>query len=413
MINFNKKIITVFFLSIASGLPFLLIVSTLGAWLFKHGISKTDIGILAWVSVPYVFKFIWAPFLDQYQLPILSRYLGHRRAWLLLSQVFLVISIICLALTDTTNLIMFGLWAAIVGFCSANQDINIEAYRLEILPKKEIDYGSSASVLGYRVGMLISGAGALYLSHFFSWSTVYLIMSGIVATGCIVTLCAPSPERVNAQRCFSLNKIVAPAYSLVKHTDVLLIILFIIFFKFSDTALNSMSLPFLFEIGFSELDIANVAKTFGISAMILGSVLGGWSLIKNGLKKSLYICIVCQLFASALLVLQSIVGNSLNLLFVSMFFENIATGIAQVTLISYLSSFCRHPYFGTHYAILSSFSSLIRIIFSTLAGWLADKFYWPEFYSIVFFSCIPTLFILYYFHEHFEPNDSIESEDLV
>lgn len=405
LINFNKQylnknIYSVFLLGFASGLPFLLILSTLSVWLSESGVSKTMIGIFAWVSAPYALKFLWGPLVDRYKLPILYKRFGLRRSWMLLAQICLVITLLCLGNTDPLNNIKFTLFfALLVGICSAIQDIVIEAYRIEILPAEQIGLGASASVLGYRLGMLCSGAGTMTIAALWgSWFFAYSCVAFCMLVGIITTLRCNEPQ---INRSMQSVTIVASIKSFIKSRDWQIIIPFILSYKVSDTILNVMSMPFLLEIGFNKLEIAYVAKTFGICAMIFGGFAGGILLLKQSLRQNLVTCVVLQAIASALFILQAQLGHDISFLFFAMGVENFACGMSQVALIAYMSHLCSLQNTALHYAILSSFASFVRVGFSAVAGYFADICGWPQFYAIVCVSCVPSLLLLLFCVKHF------------
>lgn len=408
-ISYKKKLLVIFTLSIASGLPFLLLLSTLSIWLIESGVSKTKIGLFAFATVPYAVKFLFAPILDNMQLPYLGKLLGKRRSWLLFMQVGLVTSLLLLANSNPTDSLGYtAISALLVGLFSAGQDIIIEAYRIEILGKSQVGVGSTCSVLGYRIGMLISGAGALYCASYFnSWASAYNIMAAILCMGILATLFANEPKHSVAilpdlyqnKATFNLSELlkkllIFPAKELLKNNNVILVLAFILFFKFVDTVLNIMTMPFLIEIGFSKLEIANVAKTFGICAMVFGGVYAGIYLQRHSLYKLLLLSAYFQLIASVLFIFQSIVGNNIYVLLLTMGVENITCGMGQVAMIAYLSLLCNKSHTACHYAILSSLASFARVQFSAISGAFADSVSWVVFYTVVAIFCLPIIFII-------------------
>lgn len=416
----ETRLLTIFLLGFSSGLPFLLILSTLNVWLVESGISKTQIGVLAWVTIPYALKFCWAPCLDYLKVPFLCRWLGQRRGWILAAQIALMGALIGLGFTEPASHIrLTAVWALLVGFFSATQDIAVEAYRVEVLPREQVGYGASASVLGYRFGMLIAGAGAMYLAAYFPWSAVYSLMAACVFIGVLATLCSQEPPTIErasvppklssmshgswfVQLAIWYQQLVKqPLKSLFKASDWYIVLPFIFTYKAGDTIINAMSMPFLMEMGFTKVEIAHVAKTFGITAMIVGGLLGGLLLSRWNLRRCLFICSTLQILASTLFIVQASVGYQFGFLFLTMGIENLVCGMTQVALIAYLSRLCHQPYTASHYALLSSFASLVRVALTTGAGWLADHLLWSEFYLVVALGCIPSLIFIYYCSKHF------------
>ena len=403
------NMLTIFLLGFSSGLPFLLLLSTLSVWLTEAGITKTEIGMFAWITISYAGKFLLAPMLDNIKLPVLFAKFGQRRSWILLAQICLALALWLLGHTDPSrNIGMTAIAAFMVGFFSAIQDIGIEAYRIELLDKTKLGLGTSISVLGYRLGMLCSGAGAIYLSAYFhSWNFSYNIMAVCMLVGIVTTFYAAETKQtyvydpsIVAGNWF-YNIIIQPLKSFIHNKQWKIILIFILSYKFADIVLNVMSMPFLLEMGFNKVEIAHVAKTFGIIAMLCGGLTGGIAIGYLGLWRMLILATALQFVAACLFILQAQVGHDLSLLFVTMGIENFTCGLAQVALMTYLSRLCIKPYTAVHFAILTSFASFARVNFSMLSGWLADHMSWGCFYSIVCFSCVFSLILLHCCNAHF------------
>ncbi len=395
------NLIRIFLFGFSSGLPFLLILSTLSVWLAEVGISKTVIGCLALVSVPYSLKFLWGYLVDKLHIPLLSGWLGLRRSWILCAQLLVWFSLFLLGNTDPAHsIINMALFAFLVGCGSAIQDIATEVYRIEILPVEKVGLGASIAVLGYRLGMLCSGAGTLFLATYFnSWSVAYHIIGACMLIGIGTTLLSYEPMvKAPVIKFATLQKAMV---SILDNLDWRIIFPFILSYKIADTILNVMSMPFLVEIGFDNIEIASVAKTFGISAMIIGGLVGGFLSSRISLRQNLFICVVLQILASALFVIQAVLGHNLSFLFISMGVENFVCGMSQVALIAYLSHLCAQCSTGIYYGILSSFASFMRVSISVLAGVLADQLSWPQFYIMTCVSCLPSLLLLVIYSKHF------------
>lgn len=420
----DRRILAIFFLGISSGLPFLLTLSTLSFWLTQSGVSKTAIGMFVVVTIPYTFKFLWGPLVDRWNLPILANLLGKRRSWALMAQIFLVLALIGLGSTSPhENLLLTALMAFLVALSSACQDIVVEAYRIEIIDEDQYGVAASSTYLGYRIGMLISGYGALYLSTFLSWSDVYNIMAFFVVLGMITVFFAPRTRIMVAsasphpklKKEISSSDISARFFNWLKSTfwpplreliqtyDWRVVLAFIFFYKVGDTVLNVMSTPFLIEIGYSTLEIANVAKLFGISAMIFGGFLGGFFLTRFGIFASLILCAALQILSSLMFLVQALVGYNLGVLTITIGVENFTCGLGAAAYIAYLSSMCSAPNTATHFALLSSFGSLARIVLSIAAGWLADQMSWSQFYLFTALASVPCMMLLAHSARHFTP----------
>lgn len=419
----EPRILGILFLGFSSGLPFLLTLATLHVWLTETGVTKSVIGLFAAVTIPYSLKFIWSPIIDHIKIPILSEALGHRKSWMLLSQSMLVISLIGLGRTDPLSHIWItALLASCVSFFSATQDICIEAYRVQKLPDHEIGIGASASHLGYRLGMWVSGAGALYLASSFSWSVVYAIMAGCMSIGIVTVLLSQEPlqdsvsdelfnqssadKTTEKMRTFTivrfltwltrvLTKGVTQTLSHLRHKgDLLTVLAFILLFKLVDTFLNAMTVPFLLEIGFDKLDIANVGKSFGIGAMILGGFFAGLVLTRFPLRQTILVCCGLQLASAIAFYGQSLVGNNIFVLLFSIGLDNFANGMSFAAFIAYLSVISKGRHAATHFAFLTSIASFGRVLFSYIAGICAEALPWDMYYMLTAFLTIPVMFVV-------------------
>lgn len=411
----DRRILSIFLFGFSSGLPFLLTLSTLTLWLKECGVNNKTVGLFVIATIPYTLKFLWGPLVDRLRLPLLSRVLGQRRSWALFSQSALMIMLGGLGLSDPQqNIFHTALWALGVAFFSAIQDIAVESYRIEISDENQQGTSASSSYLGYRLGMMASGVGALYLATLFSWQTAYMVMAALMGVGMMTTFFSHSPkESLLPQKAVTsqislFSKLTEglittygmPLKELLHTLDWRMVMALIIFYKIGDTTLNVMNIPFLVEIGFSKLEIANVAKFFGISAMIVGGLLGGLFLNRYGLFASLILCALLQLMTSFMFIMQSLIGYNLNVLIITIGLENLGCGLGAAAFIAYLSSLCRAPHTATHFALLSSFASLTRILLSVVAGFLADTLSWPLFFTCVACAALAFLLLLMYAAPH-------------
>lgn len=388
----DPKVIGILFLGFSSGLPFLLTLGTLHAWLKSAEVSNTIIGYFALATIPYMFKFLWAPLTDHIQIPFFSQWLGQRRGWIFASQIALMASLVLLGSTNPhENIYLTGFAAFGVSFFASCQDNGIEAYRIESLPRDHLGPGASASVLGFRLGMWVSGGGALYLAHLVEdWLVVYWIMAMFVVIGMVATfmLKEPAHPALSAEKNLNfrekLTQKIIPAFrEFTSRHDFLPIIIFIFLFKIGDTVLNMISIPFLMDIGFSKFEIANIAKSFGICAMIIGGLFAGLLQVQKPPIFNLALSSALLVLSSVMFMVQAHIGHDTNFLILTMGIENFACGMSATALIAYLSTLCRQPDTATHYAILSSFCSFSRIGLSIGAGWLADQVLWVSYFAII------------------------------
>jgi PAT family beta-lactamase induction signal transducer AmpG len=384
----------------ASGLPLLLTLSTLSYWLSKVGVDKTTIGLFALVGTPYTFKFLWSPIMDQLRLPVLTPLLGRRRSWLLLTQILLAIAIFFMGLTDpATAPARTALMALVVAFLSASQDIVIDAYRIEILPENEQGQGAAATQTGYRFGLLLAGAGALALSDFVSWPVVFAALAAAMLLAAIVTLLATEPEtpvkpRRHGYGQWVRDAVVAPFSEFMARRGWIVILLFVLFYKFGDALGGTMANPFYVEKGFTGSEVAAVSKLWGVWMTVVGALLGGLVVARWGVFRALLIGGVLQALTNFAFAYVAIKGHDLPALTLAITADNIAGGAAGAALVAYLSSLCNIAYTATQYALLTSFMAQGRTWLSSGSGWLADHTDWVTFWSLTAFLAIPGLLLL-------------------
>ncbi len=396
----TPRMLVILAMGFASGLPLLLTLSTLTYWLSKVGVDKTTIGLFALVGTPYTFKFLWSPVMDHAPLPILTRLLGRRRSWLVLTQALLAIAIFAMGLTDPAiDPIRTAIAALIVAFLSASQDIVIDAYRIDLLPTDEQGHGAGATQVGYRVGLLLAGAGAVALSDYVSWPTVFSVLAGAMVVAMIVTLLAPEPKAPPRQekRDYQLvvkEAVISPFADFIKHKGWILILAFTLFYKFGDALGGFMANPFYNEMGFTGTEIAAVSKVWGVWMTVVGAVLGGIAVARWGVFSALMIGGILQAATNLTFTYVAMVGHDLPALAIAITADNIAGGAAGAALVAYLSGLCNVAYTATQYALLTSFMALGRTWLSAGSGWLADHMDWASFWTITMVFAVPGLVLL-------------------
>jgi PAT family beta-lactamase induction signal transducer AmpG len=425
----ERRVLSVFFLGFSSGLPLALTFATLTFWLKEEGLTKTSIGLFASVGTPYALKFLWAPLMDRTMVPFLGRWLGRRRGWLAATQLALMAAIVGLGSTQPgINAQATALLAVIVAVCSASQDIVIDAYRVDILDDEQQAAGAAAVVFGYRIGMLMSGAGALFLASYFGWFEVYAVMAAMMLVGLVTVLFSREPEFVATAESVALERraelylaerphlkgatgtalawlygsVVCPFAEFFSRYGrmTIAILVFVVFYKFGDTLAGVMTSPFLLEMGFTKVEIATVSKSYGLAASLAGFAIGGSLMTKVGLVRSLWICGILQLLTNFVFAIQAVVGHDLVMLSLTIGFENLAGGMGTAAFVAYLSSLCNASYTATQYALLSSLFAVPRTLLSTSAGWLADHMTWIQFFSLTAGAAVPGLILLALLSRH-------------
>ena len=402
-IYYSKKIFLVFVMGIASGIPLYMILSTLFIWLTRENIDISTVGLFALTQIPWSLKFTWAPFIDSYKIPILSNYLGQRKSWLLITQISLIFSLILLGFSNPAeNLFLTAFLALLTAFFSANQDIIIDAFRIEILDDELQGAGAAATQFGYRVGGIIAGAGSLYLKSILSWSQVFMSIAVVILFLMILSIFV---LKINSQRKQKKqSSLLAPFKEFISRNSIknlTVILFFIFFFKFGDVVAGIMANPFYVKIGFSNIDIANASKIFGVLMTLLGVFSGGYLVKKIGLINSLIISGFFQIVSNLLYVLLNAVGPDFNFLLITIAGENYSGGLGSAAFVAYLSVLCKKEFSGTQYALLSSVMGIARTFLSSPSGFIVESLGWSYFFVLSTIFGLPGLVILFWMKRRF------------
>jgi PAT family beta-lactamase induction signal transducer AmpG len=375
----------------ACGLPLLLTMSVLQAWMTDAGVDLTVIGMMALVGLPYTLKFLWAPFLDRFTLP----FLGRRRGWMLLAQIALTVSIAGLGRSDPTqNPWLLAFAAFLVTFFSASQDIVVDAYRREDLSDEELGLGSSLYINGYRVGMLLASGGGLIMADHMDFSMVYLILAGCMLPGLLTTLLAPEPETPAGTPRTMREAVVDPLVEYFSRKDALWILVFILLYKVGDTMASAMTTPFYLDIGFSKSEIGAVVKLFGFWATIAGGLAGGIMMLRLGINRCLWVFGFLQAASTAGFALLANVGYSVPMLSAVIAFENLSSGMGTAAYAAFMASITNKKFTATQYALLTSLMGIPRVFASAPTGFLAKNVGWESFFIFCALIAIPGMLML-------------------
>ncbi|MFN7662932.1 MAG: AmpG family muropeptide MFS transporter [Alphaproteobacteria bacterium] len=408
-IYFEKRLIVILLLGFSSGLPLLLTLSTLSFWFAKVGIDKKTIGLFALVGLPYVWKFVWAPLLDRFHVPFLSKKLGRRRGWLLFIQICLAASIIMMGHSQPEeNLFLTAVFALCVSFFSATQDILIDAYRIESLAPSEYAAGGGVEVFGYRLGMIVAGGFALSLSDSYSWSTVYLIMGLFMGVGMLTTLFCkepPASKKVDLEKKSLKTVIIDPFLEFIKRPGWFWVLLFIILYRFGDNIIGQMATVFYQKLGFTGTEIGMVTKTFGIWMVVVGGLLGGAIAKRIGIMKTLLWGGILHILSNGFFIALALHGHSMPYLYGTIISENLSGGIMTSAFVAYLSRLCNINFTATQYALLSALMAVGRVFVQSSSGFLAERFDWVTFFVIASAAALPGLFLLTYLMKRFPINE--------
>jgi PAT family beta-lactamase induction signal transducer AmpG len=380
-----------FVMGFAGGLPLLLTMGILQAWMMEAGIDLTWIGMITLVQIPYTWKFLWAPFLDRFTPP----FLGRRRGWLFTAQIALMASIAGLGYSDPVkNPWMMIVAAILVSFFSATQDIVIDAYRREDLPDEELGLGSSMYIYGYRLGMLLASGGGMILADHLSFPRVYLIMSLCLLPGVVTTLLTPEPS-INVDLPRSMKEaMVNPLTDYFKRSGALWILTFILLYKIGDTMASAISTPFYLEIGFSKSEIGAVVKLFGTAATMTGALFGGLLLLKMGINRGLWIFGILQALSTACFAILARIGYNISMLAGVIAFENLSSGMGTAAFVAFMASITNKKFTATQYALLTSLIGLPRALASSVTGLIAKRIGWEGFFIGCTLIAIPGMLLL-------------------
>ncbi|MDJ0779955.1 MAG: AmpG family muropeptide MFS transporter [Gammaproteobacteria bacterium] len=400
----QPRLLIVFVMGFASGLPLALSSATLSFWLAESGVALTAIGLFALVGTPYNVKFLWAPFIDRVNLPLLTRALGRRRSWMLLIQLGLMLAIVLLGFSKPAYTPMLtAICALAVAFFSASQDIVIDAYRIEILDAEEQGAGAAMTQAGYRLGAIVAGAGALFLAEQIDWSLVYAIMAALVLVGMAAALLAPDPARRSPQTAGDPGTVglramvVDPFVEFFQRngaSTAIVILAFILLYKFGDAYAGVMAYPFYYEMGFSKSEVATVSKLFGVAATVVGVFVGGLIVKRFGIMPSLLGCGVLQMLSNLMYAAQSLVGHDVQFLYFTIGIENLSGGMGSSAFVAYLSVLCNTRYTGTQFALFTSFMAFGRTLLSASSGWVVEITGWFQFFVISTLVALPGLLLL-------------------
>tara|TARA_B100001750_G_C15444259_1_gene565303 strand:+ start:61 stop:1311 length:1251 start_codon:yes stop_codon:yes gene_type:complete len=389
----EKKIVITLVMGFVSGVPLLLTITLLQAWLTDEGIAKSTIGLFALVGLPYSLKFLWAPIFDRYVVNAL----GRRRGWLLLSQIALIIAIIGLGMTNPSlSAFNVAILALLVAFFSASQDIVIDAFRRESLLDEEQTLGASAYVLGYRIGALAAGAGGLILADYLSYQLVYMLMATIMLIGVMATIIADEPIQEDEPKSLK-DAIINPFtefFNRKGYNSAILILLFILLYKVGDTMAHSLSTNFYLDIGFTKTQIGTVVKVFGLVATLIGAFLGGLISLRIGLYKSLIIFGIFQAVATLGFSVLAAFGNYISLLMIVISLENLAAGMGYTAYLAFMANMTNKEFTATQFALMTALMSIPRTFFSGSSGYLVEMMDWQIYFIFCSLIAFPALIIL-------------------
>jgi len=389
------QLCAVFFMGFSSGLPFALIGGTLQAWMTSEHIDLSMIGLFALAGLPYSLKPIWSPLLDRFQVPYLNDKLGRRKAWILVSQILLAGSILTMSLWPPgTHLVGLGIIAVATAFLSATQDIVIDAWRSELLQGDDVGPGASAAILGYRLGMLFSGALALILADIIPWQQVYQIMAvGMLATSFITFVAPDSKNKVQAPKTL-FAAVVDPFRQYFSRPQAWEILLFILLYRLGDSMVSALRTSFLLQTGFSKTEIGSIDNAFGLVAGISGTALAGLILSRISLYTSLWVFGILQALSNVGFMVLNWTGPSIPTLLGVVTFENLTASLGATAYIAFLMSQCARRYSASQYALLTSVMAVTRTGATAPAGFLVNWLGWNQYFILTIVMAVPGILMI-------------------
>jgi PAT family beta-lactamase induction signal transducer AmpG len=389
----NRRLLAILCMGFSSGLPLMLTLSTLQAWFTQAGTSVITVGMLSLVGIPYLLKFLWAPFMDRFA-PIKG---GKRRGWILITQVGLCVALWVLAgLDPKLEPKMIGFVALIIAFFSASQDVSVDAYRADALLPEERGIGAAYYIFAYRMAILVSGALALVIADHTSWQTTYQIMAGLIALTVLGTLFAPNTHEAITPAHNNLWFTIRNSFQdLWRRDSIVLLLLFVVFYKLGDALASSLITTFLLRgLGFNLTEVGSVYKSASIVATIIGALIGGAAMVWLGMFRSLLIFGIAQAFSTLTFIVLAMIGKNIWCMAICVFIENFCSGMGTVAFMAFMMSLCHVEYTATQYACLSALASIGRVCLGPVAGVMVLHFGWVSFYAWSFAMSFPGLFLL-------------------
>lgn len=399
--------LTLFFLGFGSGLPFLLVGYILSIWLREAGGELGLIGLLSYIGLFYALKFVWAPIVDRYPLP----WLGRRRGWLFAAQLLLVAGLSGMAmLGPEAGLLVFILMAGVVAFAGATQDIAVDAYRIEIAPVEAQGALAATYTLGYRIALIASTVGVLYVAQYWSWRVAYLSMAVLMLVPAVTTLLArePSEHREAGPRAGFVEAFLGPFREFFSRNGVLLAVMLLAFvglYKLPDQMLGVIAGPYYLDSGFDKADIANISKAYGIPIGILGAFVGGVAIPVIGLRWSLAVAAVAVAASNLLFILMSLHPGEMWSFMAAISGDNFSQGFAGTVLVAFMSALANRNYTATQYALLGSLANLPGKLIGGVSGFMVEASSYTAFFVFSALSIVPTLLLLAWLWPRLAPRE--------
>jgi PAT family beta-lactamase induction signal transducer AmpG len=394
----SRKMAVILVLGFASGLPLYLTSRTLQAWMTVAGVNLTAIGFSSLLSLPYSLKFLWAPFIDRFSLPLL----GRRKGWLIATEVALAGSIGAMAFARPAQALQFVVVIALaIAFFSATQDITVDAYVADVCSPSEAGAGSGIKVLGYRVAMIAAGAGALVMADFISWPAVYAVFGLIMLLLALASLRVPEPvlrDKPPSSIAEAVRLPLSDFFLRAGKARGACILAFIVLYRLGDALINNMATSFLLQMGFTQTDVGVVQGGVGLAATIVGVLVGGAIMSRIGINRSLWVFGILQGASNAAYFILAETGRNYPLMIGAITVEHFCTGLGTAALVAFLMVLCDPRFSATQYALLSSLVAIGRDVMAAPGGSIAARAGWPVFFLLSIAAAVPGLMLLPFFN---------------
>jgi MFS transporter, PAT family, beta-lactamase induction signal transducer AmpG len=390
----TRKMLTILFLGLASGIPLGVVFTVLQAWMTKSGIDLKVVGLAILVQLPYNLKFAWSPLMDRFALP----FLGRRRGWMLVSQLLMFVSITAMGQFDPANAVRVILaFAILTSFAGASHDIVIDAYRRDVLDESELGFGSAVAVNSYLIGYRYIGVVlGLYLGDVLPWSQVFMILAGFVLLGVVGTLIAVEPWDAALVPRSLREAVLNPFLDYLRRPGAIEILLFILLYKLGDNLASALLTPFYIKVGFTLKEISIYYKIVSFWGTFTGGFVGGVLLTRYSIRKCLLAFGVFQgITPLAFAILVGTGPNVLALAFV-VAVETLSLGMGASALTAFMLRLCNRKFSATQYALLTSFMGVPRTIIPASAGFVVEAMGWVHFYFLCVLLAIPGLLLIYF-----------------
>ena len=401
----QPRLFIILFLGFSSGLPFGMLIDPLNFWLSEEEISRSSIGLLSLITLTYPMKVAWSPFIDRLKIPLLSSSIGQRKSWLFLTQLVVSIALIGMAITDPkSSLSILVVFALLVAFFSATQDICIDAMRIELVEEKELGEATAMYQAGWRLAFLVSQVATFFIASLFDWSSAYFC-SAVLMLLILITcfLKVPEPEREEDPYIALTSKPLAWVFSsYVKpfleifnrlRDRIFLILLLVITYRFSDLLLGPMAMPFYRETGFTKEEVAIITNAFGIIVTMPGAFLGGLLIYRYNIMKTVLVGALLVAITNLFFAGLDVIGHNIAFLTLTISVDNLSQGLAGTALIAYLSSLTNQNFTATQYALLFSLAVIPGKLLASSSGFIVDSFGYFNFFIFASFMGIPAIYL--------------------